>query len=76
MNYCKPKKNVCILSFLHLCSGIDSAEKKKPETVRFRNKTECSVDVADQMACQYCIKGGTRAVFCMLDLACTNAISL
>ena len=47
---CKPKKNVCILSSLHMAVELGKSEKKKSETVEFYNKTKCGVDVADQMA--------------------------
>ena len=55
----KPKKNVCILCSLRLFIGIDSTEKKKLETIIFYNKTKWGVDVVDQMARQYSVKGGT-----------------
>ena len=45
----KPKKNVCVLSFLHMSVELGESEKKKPETVEFYNKTKCGVDVVDQM---------------------------
>ena len=75
---CKPKKNVCVLSSLHMLVELGESEKKKPETVEFYNKTKCGVDVADQMARQYSAKAGTPrwpvAVFYnILDLAGINA---
>ena len=78
---CKPKKNVCVLSSLHMFVELDESEKKKPETVEFYNKTKCGVEVADQMARQYSVKAGTRrwpvAVFYnILDLAGINAFVL
>ena len=78
---CKPTKNVCVLSSLHMSVGVDSPEKHKPETIEFYNKTKCGVDVADQMARQYSVKAGTRrwpvAVFYnILDLVCINAFVL
>ena len=56
----KPKKNVCVLSFLHMSLELGESEKKKLETVEFHNKTKCGVDVADQMVRQYSVKAGTR----------------
>ena len=59
---CKPKKNVGVLSSLHMSVGIDSSEKRKPETIEFYNKTKCGVDVADQMTRQYSVKSGYTSV--------------
>ena len=61
--------------------GIDSAEKRKPETIQFYNKTKCAVDVADEIACQYSVKAGTRrwpvvVFYNILDLVCINAFVL
>ena len=60
---------------------IDLSEKRKPETIEFYNKTGCGVNIADQMACQYSVKAGTRrwpvAVFYnILYLACINTFVL
>ena len=57
---CKPKKNVCVLSSLHLSVELGESEKKKLEKMEFYNKSKCGVDVADQMARQYSIKADTR----------------
>ena len=78
---CKPKKNLCVLSFLHLSVELGESEKKKQEKMEFYNKSKCGVDLADQMARQYSIKAGTRwwpiAVFHnILDLAGINAFVL
>ena len=78
---CKPTKNVCVLSSLHMSVGVDSSEKHKPETIEFYNKTKCGVDVADQMARQYSVKAGTRRwpvakFYNILDLASINAFVL
>ena len=61
---CKPK-NVCILSSLHISVGVDSSEKRKPETFEFLNKTKCGVDTADQMArqCKACTRQWPVAAF-------------
>ena len=78
---CKPKKNVCVLSFLHMSVELGESEKKKPEKMKFYNKSKCGVDVADQIARQYSVKAGTRwwpiAVFYnILGLAGINAFVL
>ena len=78
---CKLKKNVCVLSSLHMSAKLGATEKKKSETIKFYNKTKCGVDVADQMARLYSMKAGTRrwsvAVFySILDLAGINAFVL
>ena len=43
----KPKKNVWVLSFLHISVEFGESQKKISETVEFYNKTKCAVDVAD-----------------------------
>ena len=78
---CKPKKNVCVLSSLHISVELSESEKKKPEKMEFYNKSKCGLDVADQMARQYSVKAGTHwwpiAVFYnILDLEGTNAFVL
>ena len=40
--------------------GVDSSEKRTPETIEFYNITKCGVDVADPTARQYSVKTGTR----------------
>ena len=57
---CKSKKNVCVLSSLHMSVKLGESEKKKPETMEFYNKSKCGLDVANQMARQYLVKAGTR----------------
>ncbi|XP_062400077.1 piggyBac transposable element-derived protein 4-like isoform X1 [Sardina pilchardus] len=74
----KPKKNVCILSTMHPTVSIDNGAKKRPNTISHYNSTKVGVDVMDQMARLYSVKGGTRrwpvAVFYnLLDLAAINA---
>ncbi|XP_032379457.1 piggyBac transposable element-derived protein 3-like [Etheostoma spectabile] len=74
----KPRKNVCILSSVHTSVGITDGPKAKPESVTYYNNTKYGVDVLDQMAKAYSVKGGTRrwpvAVFYnILDLAGINA---
>ena len=57
---CKPKKNVCVLSSLHMSVELDESEKNKPEKMEFYNKSKCDVDVANQMARHCSVKVGTR----------------
>ncbi|XP_033971282.1 piggyBac transposable element-derived protein 4-like [Trematomus bernacchii] len=75
---CKPRRNVTILSTQHQHVAISTERKKKPETIEYYNHSKVGVDVLDQMARQYSVKGGTRrwpvAVFYnVLDLAAINA---
>ncbi|KAL3062048.1 hypothetical protein OYC64_010047 [Pagothenia borchgrevinki] len=75
---CKPRRNVTILSTQHQHVDISTERKKTPETVEYYNHSKVGVDVLDQMARQYSVKGGTRrwpvAVFYnVLDLAVINA---
>ncbi|KAJ4929972.1 hypothetical protein JOQ06_018988 [Pogonophryne albipinna] len=75
---CKPRRNVTILSTQHQHVAISTEKKKKPETVEYYNHSKVGVDVLDQMARQYSVKGGMRrwpvAVFYnVLDLAAINA---
>ena len=77
----KPKKNVCVLSSLHMSVELGESKKKKPEKIKFYNKSKCGVDVADQMAWQYSVKAGTRrwpiAVFYNIrDFSGTNIFVL
>ncbi|XP_056221053.1 piggyBac transposable element-derived protein 4-like [Seriola aureovittata] len=74
----KPRKSVALLSSMHQCVSIGSDQKKKPETVTYYNTTKVGVDVLDQMARLYSVKGATRrwpvAVFYnLLDMAAINA---
>ena len=74
----RPKKNVCILSTVHTGVGTFSGARAKPESVMYYNNTKYGVDVLDQMARAYSVKGGTQrwpvAVFYnILDLAGINA---
>ena len=60
---------------------IGTDAKRNPETVAFYNATKYGVDILDQMARLYSVKGGTRrwpvAVFYnVLDLAAINALVL
>ncbi|KAF3853838.1 hypothetical protein F7725_014526 [Dissostichus mawsoni] len=75
---CKARRNVTILSTQHQHVAISTERKKKPEAVDYYNHSKVGVDVLDQMARQYSVKGGTRrwpvAVFYnVLDLAAINA---
>lgn len=54
---CKPKRNVNILSTQHQHVAISTDMMRKPETVTHYNQTEVRVDVLDQMARQYSVKG-------------------
>ncbi|XP_053197121.1 piggyBac transposable element-derived protein 4-like [Scomber japonicus] len=77
----KPKKSVALLSSMHHTVAIGTDRKRKPETVTFYNTTKVGVDVLDQMARLYSVKGATRrwpvAVFCnILDMAAINAYIL
>ena len=56
----KPRKNVCILSTVHTGVGTFSGAKSKPESVTYYSNTKYGVDVLDQMARAYSVKGGTR----------------
>ena len=38
---CKPKKNVCVLSSLHMSVELSESEKKKPEKMEVYNKSKC-----------------------------------
>ena len=74
----KPRKNISLLSTMHQTVSTDNGPKKMPETVSHYNSTKYGVDVMDQMARLYSVKGGTRrwpvAVFYnILDLAAINA---
>ena len=39
---------------------LGESKKKKPDPVKFYDKTKCGFDVADQMARQYSVKADTR----------------
>ena len=78
VHQCKSKKNVCVLSSLHLSVELGESEKKKLEKMKFYKKSKCGIDVADQMARQYSVEADTRrwpvAVFYnILDLSGINA---
>lgn len=73
-----PKKNACILSTRHRTVSTGDGAKKLPNTVSYYNSTKVGVDVMDQMARMYSVKGGSHrwpvAVFYnILDLAAINA---
>ncbi|KAF3837718.1 hypothetical protein F7725_009486, partial [Dissostichus mawsoni] len=78
---CKARRNITTLSTQHQHVAISTERKKKPETVDYYSKqfnSKVGVDVLDQMARQYSVKGGTRrwpvAVFYnVLDLTAINA---
>ncbi|XP_078116363.1 uncharacterized protein LOC144524169 [Sander vitreus] len=52
------RKNVCILTSVHTSVGITDGPKAKPESVTYN--TKYGVDVLDQMAKAYSVKGGTQ----------------
>ncbi|XP_035283504.1 uncharacterized protein LOC118232545 [Anguilla anguilla] len=56
---CKPRKNICLLSTLHPTVAINNDAKRKPETVTYYNATKVGVEILDQMARLYSVKGGT-----------------
>ena len=57
---CKPKKNVCVFSSLHMFVELGESEEKKPEKMEFYDKSKCGLNVADQMARRYSVKAGTH----------------
>ncbi|XP_041635205.1 uncharacterized protein LOC121504472 [Cheilinus undulatus] len=74
----KPRKAVTVLSTMHPTVFVGSKKKKNPETVIYCNVTKVGVDVLDQMARLYTVKGPARrwplAVFYnLLDMAAINA---
>ncbi|XP_062304721.1 piggyBac transposable element-derived protein 4-like [Osmerus eperlanus] len=74
----KPKTNVCILSTMHQTVLTDDGAKKLPNTLSHYKSTKAGVNVMDQMARQYSVRGGSHrwpvAVFYnILDLAAINA---
>ena len=78
---CKPKEKGCDRSSLRMSVELGESKKKKPETVKFYNKTKGGVDVADQIARQYSVKAGTHGwpvavLYSVLDLASINAFVL
>ena len=76
-----PRKNVCILSTMYTGWGTCRVAKAKPESVMYYNNTKYGVDVPDQMARAYSIKGSMRrwpvaVYYNILDLAGINACIL
>ena len=75
----KCKRFVTLLSTYHKKKHIDQGDnKKKPEIIKYYNKTKCGVDVMDEMVGTYrCKRKVNRwpvAVFCnMLDMSALNA---
>ncbi|XP_034735679.1 uncharacterized protein LOC117949486, partial [Etheostoma cragini] len=74
----KPRKNLCILSSVHTSVGITDGPKAKPDSVTYYNNTKYGVDVLDQMAKAYSVKGCTQrwpvaVSYNILDLAGINA---
>ena len=74
----KKKKNVVLLSSQHKEANILKGEKRKPEIVKFYNKTKAGVDIVDKMIKNYSTQAFCRrwplAVFYnLLDKAGINA---
>lgn len=74
-----PKKNRCVnlLSTLHHKIEISNDNQKKPEIIKFYNKTKCGVDVLDQLIGTYSCKRRTNrwpmVLFSnMLDISAYN----
>ena len=44
------EKKMSVLSSLHMFVGIDSSEKRKPETIKFYIKNKRGENAADEMA--------------------------
>ena len=65
----KPRKNVSLLSTMHQTVSKDNGPKKMPETVSHYNSTKYGVDVMDQMARLYSVKGGLQS----MHTFCTNS---
>lgn len=57
---CKKKKKVIILSSLHQNSNVEVEGKKKPEMIKFYNKTKSGVDVLDAMVRLYTTRACSR----------------
>ena len=60
------EKKMSVVSSLHMFVGIDSSEKRKPETIKFYIKNKRGENAADEMARQYSVKAGTRRWPCLL----------
>ena len=56
----KQRKNMCILSSVHTSVGITGGPKAKPESVMYYNSTKYGVDVQNQMARAFSVKGDTQ----------------
>ena len=75
----KCKRFVTLLSTYHKKKHIDQGDnKKKPEIIKYYNKTKCGVDVMDEMVgtyrCKRKVNRWAVAVFCnMLDMSALNA---
>ncbi|XP_076814690.1 uncharacterized protein LOC143460899 [Clavelina lepadiformis] len=79
-----PKKNkaVVLLSTMHHDISIDEEDpKKRPEIIRFYNKTKIGVNLVDQMVQTYTCKRQTRRwplvlFYNLLDIAALNAYTI
>ena len=72
-----PRKNVCILSTAHTGVGSFSWAKAKPVCLSYYNNTKYGVDVPDQMARAYSVRGRwpVAVFYNILDLPGINAAS-
>ena len=71
-------KSVALLSSLHHDSAICS-DSRKPEIIEFYSKTNCAVDMLDQMCARYTVQRATGSwtmvMFCgMISIAAVNAL--
>ena len=79
-----PKKNkaVVLLSTMHHDISIDEEDpKKRPEIIKFYNKTKIGVDLVDQMVQTYTCRRQTRQwplnlFFNLLDITALNAYTI
>ncbi len=74
---CKNKKNVVILSTMHMNVFADDSAKKNPNTVTYYNNTKYGIDVAYQILRKYSTRYGTRrcpvnVFYNVLDIAALN----
>lgn len=73
------KKNVLLISSLHMDDSIDEAtgDKKKPEMITYYNEHKIGVDIVDKMCSTYNVSRGTRrwpmvVFFSVLNIAGIN----
>ena len=79
VNYqCRQKKNVHLMSTMHVSLAVYTTEKKKPLAIHFYNHKKVGLDVFDQMFRLYTTHAAIRrwpmAVWTnILDMACLNS---